>query len=199
MLSNFQLMNLAEKMNMPIGRICFKNELIDEPLKYNIGYIINSQDDKDEDTGEENVGAHWTALYVAKSKDGRVEPLYFDSYGIAPAEDVKKFVAPHGLPHSKKDVQSLMADCCGFYALAFLYFVSVSNFRSGHLYQDGETFLDLFDDLNVSKDFKKNEWVLSQFFQAKDPKLRKQIDVFGEGKLMEENGEHIPIPTAMRY
>jgi hypothetical protein len=202
MLSNFQIMNLAEKMNMPIERICFKNALSEEPLKYNIGYIINSQDDKDEETGKDNVGSHWTALYVAKTKDGRVEPLYFDSYGIAPAEDIKKFVAPHYLPYLTKDVQSLMADCCGFYALAFIYFVSVSHFRSGNLYQDGETFIDLFDDLNKSTDWKKNEWILSQFFQAKDPKLRKEIDVFGEGKLLEEqneNVERIPILSAMRY
>jgi hypothetical protein len=184
-------MNLAEKMNMPIERICFKNALSEEPLKYNIGYIINSQDDKDEETGKDNVGSHWTALYVAKTKDGRIEPLYFDSYGIAPAEDIKKFVAPHYLSYLTKDVQSLMADCCGFYALAFIYFVSVSHFRTGNLYQDGETFIDLFDDLNKSTDWKKNEWILSQFFQAKDPKLRKEIDVFGQGKLAEEQNENV--------
>jgi hypothetical protein len=35
----------------------------------------------------------------------------------------------------------------------------------------------MFDDLNKSVDFKKNEYILKHFFQPKDPKLRKEIDV----------------------
>lgn len=187
MLSNFELAKLAQKMRLPLERICFKNELSYEPLKYNVGYIINSQNDVDEDTGEDNVGAHWTALYVAKTKDGRIEPLFFDSFGAPPAEEIKKYVAPHYLPYFTKDIQSLMADCCGFYCLAYLYFISVSTIgRTGHLYQDGETFIDLFEDLNKSNEWKKNEWILSQFFQAKEEKHRKEIDVFCEDKQSQE-------------
>jgi hypothetical protein len=37
--------------------------------------------------------------------------------------------------------------------------------------------MDFFDDLNVEVDFKKNEFILKQFFQSADPALRKQIDV----------------------
>ena len=202
MLSNFELINLASKMNMPLERICFKNELKHEPLKYNVGYIINSQDDTDEDTGEDNVGSHWTALYIAKLKDGRIQPLFFDSFGAPPAEDIKKYVAPHYLPHLTKDIQSLMSDVCGFYCLAFLYFVSVSHYRTGNLYQDAETFIDLFDDLNKSNDWKKNEWILQQFFQAKDPRLRREIDVLCEDKSSQENRnnmESIPCETTYRY
>ena len=192
MLSNFEIANLAEKMKLPLERICFKNELLEEPLKYNTGYIINSQDDVCDDTGEENGGMHWVALYVAKKKDGRIEPLYFDSFGMPPSEDVKKFVKPHYLPYFTKDIQSLMADCCGFYALAFLYFISCSPIgRTGHLYQDGETFIDLFDDLNKSNDWKKNEWILSQFFQAKDPAHRREINVFAEDKQSQENSKNM--------
>jgi len=202
MLTNFELINLASKMNMPLERICFKNELKHEPLKYNVGYIINSQDDTDEDTGEENVGSHWTALYVAKTNDGKVQPIFFDSFGMPPAEDIKKYVAPHYLPYLTKDIQSLMSDVCGFYCLAFLYFVSVSQYRTGHLYQDADTFIELFDDLNKSHDWKKNEWILQQFFQAKDPRLRREINVFCEDKQSQEkrqNEEQIPIEVAYRY
>jgi len=202
MLSNFEIINLASKMNMPLERICFKNELKQEPLKYNVGYIINSQDDTDEDTGEDNVGSHWTALYIAKLKDGRIQPLFFDSFGAPPAEDIKKYVAPHYIPHLTKDIQSLMSDVCGFYCLAFLYFISVSHYRTGNLYQDAETFIDLFDDLNKSNDWKKNEWILQQFFQAKDPRLRREIDVLCEDKASQENRnnvECIPCETTYRY
>jgi hypothetical protein len=34
----------------------------------------------------------------------------------------------------------------------------------------------MFDDLNKSVDFKKNEYILLHFFRSKDPKLRKEID-----------------------
>ncbi len=201
MLTNFELINLASKMNMPLERICFKNELKEEPLKYNVGYIINSEDDVCEDTGEENMGAHWTCLYVAKTKDGKIQPIYLDSFGAPPAEDVKKYVAPHYLPYLTKDIQSLMSSVCGFYCLAFLYFISVSQYRTGNLYQDCETFIDLFDDLNKSNDWKKNEWILQQFFQAKDPRLRREINVLMEDKASQENRdmESIPVETIYRY
>jgi hypothetical protein len=198
MLTNYQIENLAKKMNMPLERVCFKNELAEEKLKYNIGYILNSQDDVDEDTGKENDGAHWCALYVQKTADGKINPFYFDSFGIPPSEDVKKYLKPHYVPYSTKDIQSILADFCGFACLAFLYFVSTSHLRSGHLYKDCETFLDLFDDLNTSHDFKKNEWILSQFFQAKDPLMRKEIDVFCDAKT-EQDPNIISTPVECKY
>jgi hypothetical protein len=197
MLTNFQIETLAKKMNMPLERVCFKNELSEDPLKYNVGYVINSQDDVDEDTGAENEGAHWVTLYVQKTADGKINPFYFDSFGIPPSEDVKKYVK-HYVPYSTKDIQSIMADCCGFFCLAFLYFVSTSQFKSGHLYKDCETFLDLFDDLNTSKDFKKNEYILSQFFQAKDPAKRKEIDVFKYVEI-KQDPNMISMPIECKY
>ena len=46
--------------------------------------------------------------------------------------------------------------------------------------EDQDTFLDTeikFVDLNKSTDFQQNEWILKHFFQAKDPNLRKEIDL----------------------
>ncbi len=54
MLTNFQIETLTEKMNMPLERVCFKNELGEKWLKYNVAYVINSQDNLDEDTGKDN-------------------------------------------------------------------------------------------------------------------------------------------------
>ena len=45
------------------------------------------------------------------------------------------------------------------------------------MYQDVSTFLDLFDDLNESVDWKKNEYILKHFFQSSDPKRRRPIEV----------------------
>jgi len=35
----------------------------------------------------------------------------------------------------------------------------------------------MFDDLNEKVDWKKNEYILKHFFQPKDPRLRREIDV----------------------
>jgi hypothetical protein len=37
--------------------------------------------------------------------------------------------------------------------------------------------MEMFDDLNKSIDFKKNEYILKHFFRSEDPSLRKEIDV----------------------
>ena len=163
MLTNFQLIDLAKAMKYPLERVCFKTELCEQKLKYNRAYIINIQDETNETTGEDNDGTHWTALYVEKHADGKVHPFYFDSYGVAPPEEVKQFVGCY-VPYSTKDIQSICADVCGFYATAFCFFVSASKFRTHNIYQDAETFLELFKDLNISHDFKQNEWMLQQFF-----------------------------------
>jgi len=81
------------------------------------------------------------------------------------------------MPYQKKDLQSIVAEVCGYYCLALLHFVNASPARSGHLYSDCEFFIDLFEDLNESKDHLKNEWILRQFFQAEDPKKRSIIEV----------------------
>jgi hypothetical protein len=49
----------------------------------------------------------------------------------------------------------------------------------------------MFDDLNKSNDWKKNEWILSQFFQAKDPAHRREINVFAEDKQSQENSKNM--------
>jgi hypothetical protein len=166
-LTNFQLIDLAKALKYNLERVCFKTELCEQKLKYNVGYIINIQDEIDKTTGEDNMGSHWVALYVEKHKNGKVHPFYCDSYGAPPPEEVKSFVGSY-VPYSTKDIQSICADVCGFYATSFLFFVSSSKFRTHNIYQDAETYLELFKDLNLSHDFKQNEWMLQCFFSDKD-------------------------------
>ena len=75
------------------------------------------------------------------------------------------------------DVQSLMNNACGFYCLAMGHFINASKYRSQNLHDDVQTFMEMFDDLNKSVDFKKNEYVLKHFFRSEEPSLRKEIDV----------------------
>ena len=180
-LTDSQIKDLAKKMSIPLGGVFFKDEL--PKLEFNKFYMINLEDSVDED-GNENTGTHWTCLQIMKYPKGQIEKIYFDPYGAPPPEDVKKAVeeasGSKGLPYTDKDVQSLMNNACGWYCLAFGHFINSSQYRSGMMLLDASTFLEMFDDLNKSVDFKKNEYILKHFFRSEDPSLRKDIDVIIE-------------------
>jgi len=178
MLTDIQIKDLAEKLSIPLEAVCFKSNLKHMKLKYNRSYIINLEDEIDKD-GDRNDGTHWTCFQVDEYKNGKKMACYFDSYGVAPPTDVIDFVGEE-IPFNKKNIQSLMNNACGWYCLAYLHFINAFPQRSGDLYDDTEGFLSLFDDLNTSCDFKKNEFILKHFFQASDPSLRKPITVEGQ-------------------
>lgn len=179
MLTDSQIKTLAKKMSVPLADVCFKDEL-PRKLEYNKSYIVNMENSLN-DEGKENEGTHWVFLQVNKYPDGKIEPFYCDSYGVAPPEEIKKFIKDNTgkyLPYNTKDVQSLMNNACGYYCLAIAHFINAFPYRSKDLYRDVETFLDLFDDLNKSVDWKKNEYILQQFFMSPD-KSRK-VDVLAD-------------------
>jgi len=197
MLTDTQLQVLCRKMSIPLAGIYFKDEL-PRKMEYNKAYIINIQDSHDGE-GLENSGSHWTCLYSTKYPNGSIEPIYFDSYGAPPPEDVKKFVkntCNKYLPYTTKDVQSLMSSVCGWYCCAFLYAVSNPEMKCGDLYQDVDTFLALFEDLTKSSDFKKNEYMLKMFFRSSDPSKRHPIDL--DIKEQEDNPNILKIPVDMK-
>ena len=178
-LTDTQITNLCKRMNIPLAEIVFKDEL-QAPLEYNKAYFVNLEDSHNED-GSENDGTHWTFLQLVKHPNGKIEKIYFDPYGAPPSENIKKAVKEttktNGLPFTEKDIQSLMNNACGFYCLALGHFINASKFRTGSLHDDVGTFLEFFEDLNKSCDFKKNEYILKHFFRSEDPSLRKEIDV----------------------
>lgn len=178
MLTDRQLTELCSKMNVPLETICFKDELPNK-IAYNKSYIINLENSLDEE-GNENSGSHWTCLQVNKYPDGRIEPIFFDPYGQPPSENIKKFVLDtcgKKLPYNTKDIQSLMNNACGWFCCAFLHYINAWEQRTKDLYDDVACFLEYFDDLNKSVDWKKNEYVLKMFFQSSNSKLRKEIEV----------------------
>jgi hypothetical protein len=178
-LTDVELTDLAKRMRIPLAGILFKDEL-KAPLEYNKAYIVNLQDSTDED-GNENSGTHWTYLQLVKYPKGVIERIYFDPYGAPPSENIKKAVEEttkmKGLPYTDRDIQSLMNNACGWYCMAFGHFINASSYRSGRLYEDVNTFLTMFEDLNVSVDFKKNEYILKHFFRSETPSLRNEISV----------------------
>lgn len=185
MLTDVQIEDLGKRMDTPIAFIGFKDELMTTKLVFNKGYIINLEDSTSQD-GKQNEGTHWTALYVAKYKNGLIQAQFFDPFGAPASECIKSFIkrwTPKGtlLKHTTSDIQSLMANCCGWYSIAWCYFISSTSFkhRPPHctLFELTDKFIALFDDLNVSADYKKNEYILARFFQSSDPKMRRAIDV----------------------
>lgn len=182
MLTNDQVEELAERMNVPLVFCGFKSDL-PKKIQSNKGYIINLDNEYDTE-GKRNGGTHWTCFYVAEYPNGKVESIYFDSYGAPPPEIVKiRLRRSFGItyvPYTKKNIQSLMNSACGWFCLAFLHFVSVSEYRTKSLYDDVCLFLELFYDLDKTIDVKYNEYVLKLFFQSKDESKRRPIELFNE-------------------
>lgn len=178
MLTDTQIWDLAERMKVPLVFCDFKDRLAKKKLQYNKSYIINMENELDED-GHKNEGSHYTCFQVNKYPNGKKEGIYFDSFGQPPPQIVETFTGMK-LPYQTKDIQSLMNSACGWYCLAFLHFINASEYRSKHLYTDCEDFTDLFDDLNKTNNHLKNEYVLKHFFRSEDPAKRKPVEV-GEG------------------
>jgi len=177
MLSDLQIRDLATKMAIPLVFCSFKDNLSEETLDYNKGYIINMESTVDPESGKSNEGSHYTCFFVRRYPSGEKQGIYFDSFGIAPPQEVIQFCPGIKMHHSTKDIQSICSDMCGWYCLAFLYWVSVYPGRTGHLFADAEGFTDLFDDMNTSIDHKKNEYILKHFFRSDDPAKRTPIEV----------------------
>ena len=57
-----------------------------------------------------------------------------------------------------------------FLLSCFHLLLSVSKFRTGNIIHDGSIFLDLFEDLDLTDDVYKNEFILSLFFTNKKSK-----------------------------
>jgi hypothetical protein len=181
MLTDTQIVDLAKRMNIPLGGVEFK-DLLPSKLTCNKVYIVNLED-SEKDNGDENNGTHWTLAYIKETPKGQLEPIYFDPYGCPPPEVLKKNIEKQTnkkCPYTTKDIQSLMNNACGFYCLAMGHFITASKYRTNNLYEDVDTFMDMFDDLNKSIDWKKNEYILKMFFQSEDPTQRKPIDVHSQ-------------------
>jgi hypothetical protein len=208
MLTDIQVSDLAKRMSVPLAGCFFKDEL--PKMEYNKVYIINLQDSESDD-GDQNSGTHWTMGYIRETPKGNKQPIYFDPYGCPPPENVKLLIEKQcnmKCPYTTKDIQSLMNNACGFYCLAMAHFICASKYRSNDLYTDVDQFVDMFDDLNHSIDWKKNEYILKMFFQSEDPSKRKEIDVLSQDhsfydKILDEdekgNPDLMKLPVGVNY
>jgi len=111
--SDSDLWHLADRINLPLQWIGFKNELPTHALG---NYIVNLASSTD-GTG----GTHWCAIRLEKG-----QALYFDPFGIAPPKDVLKWLFRWVGPNHKKiiinqtDIQNLISNWCGQYCILCL-------------------------------------------------------------------------------
>ena len=181
MLTNTQIFSIAEKMNMKdkIVDCLYKDKLSDINFEEDKAYIINLQDSptKDEDLN----GTHFTLLYSQTfTKDDVIEYVYFDPTGIPPPQEVLQFVGKSQIPYTIKNIQGKYNQSCGWYCLAFLYYLTTFPLRTTYLYTDVENFLSLFEDnLDEKIDLMKNELVLQSFFKETPitEELKGEVDV----------------------
>ena len=168
MLSNFDIDELVKKMAIPNFKGCFYEDTL-KKIEPSCSYIINLNSEFNE-KNERNAGSHWVALITDDMKRG----LYFDSYGEKEPNEIRNLLKSnqYKIAHTSKNIQSLMSNLCGFFCLAFIYFLSVSKYRTKNIINDASIFLDLFEDLDLISDIYKNEFILSLFFtDAKSKKL----------------------------
>lgn len=200
MLTDYQIEQLCKKMSIPLEEIIFKDE-VPKKFKFNKSYIINLDDEYDE-AGNLQSGSHWVGLQINKYPNDTIKALYFDSYGMPPPKDIikcyKRTTNKDHLPYNTKDIQSLMANSCGWFVCAWLHFINNFSHRERDLYLDSENFLEFFDDLNKSQDFKKNEYILKMFFQSKDPSKRKEIEIIADPETIDTDTNGYT-PDMMKY
>ena len=151
-LTNFDLEEIADKIGINLVGVYNKDNL---PKRRIVGsYVINLSDSRDGE-GNQLPGSHWVGLKIYP--DG--EAIYFDSFGIAPPESVKKFSGIKNLPYNNKMIQNIKTTICGYYAIAFLNYMKRP---SEDIYKQFNNFLDMFSD-NVLKNRKILERYLKPF------------------------------------
>lgn len=192
MLSNEQIEEVSPRMNIPLVYCGFKDKL-PRVIEANKSYVINLQNALSDD-GTQNEGSHWTCFQVGETPNGKRAAFYFDSYGVGEPQVVKQRIhstfGPIKIYQNKKDVQSLMMDCCGYYCLAFLHYINDPRFKTGNIKSCADNFLDMFVNLEKCADYKMNEHILRHFFLAKDESLRKPINVFLDtDEIIKSNGQ----------
>jgi hypothetical protein len=118
MLSNHDIDELVEKLNIPNFRGCFYKDKL-KLIQPNSSYIINLNNEHDE-KGNRNTGSHWCCLVTDDMKQG----IYFDSYGEKEPNEIRNLLKcnQYKIGQTSKNIQSLMGNLCGFFCLSFIYF-----------------------------------------------------------------------------
>ena len=148
-LSNIDILNLANRLNLPLVGVNLKDQLPKRKIK---GLIVVNLGDAS--TG----GSHWTCF---STKDKNV--FYYDSFGMPPPQEVDEYIkATTGKKRytiNKIQTQSLNGTYCGWFAIACLYCMM-------HTKGSVAKRMDAFNDWLNSEDLNDNYYKLLNFFNG---------------------------------
>jgi hypothetical protein len=118
--SNTQLILMAQRVGIPLKKICFKDQLFD--MKAVPGaYILNLQNERDYSPMKPS---HWVGMFLPSSKKAA---YYFDSYGQPFPEIVAHFAKKNGyreVVYSREEIQPISSNYCGQFVIDWLYFMT---------------------------------------------------------------------------
>lgn len=148
MLNDQQIMDFFKDTDLPLVDVVCKDQL---PNKRYIGdYVVNMEDEKDGN------GTHWVFCKISEGKPA----IYFDSFGVYPPEDVKKFLKPLKIMYNDRQIQNINSDMCGYYCSALAYFLKYDANPKKILEDNFFDFLNMFSD-----DTKKNDKILREYLK----------------------------------
>lgn len=146
MLSNFDIENIAETMDIDLIGVFSKDRL---PNDKKAGcYIVNLQD---YDAGG---GTHWVSFKIFEN--GKV--CFFDSFGIKPAKDIEEYLKIFKpIAINTRQIQDIKSDKCGYFCLCFCYFFKDFNSKTNDVFDAYDDFLNMF-----SKNLKQNDKIVME-------------------------------------
>ena len=114
-LTNFDIIDLCKNLNINLIQCCPKNALIGKPQ--NGAYIVNLNN-----VGES--GSHWVCFFIRNK-----HCVYFDSFGCICPPAVSQFLMKSKIKtiYNVSDVQNINDSHCGYYCVAFYYFITCHN------------------------------------------------------------------------
>jgi hypothetical protein len=165
MLSNFDIENIADKLDLPIIGVFNKDTL---PREREIGsYFINMENS---DAGD---GTHWVycKIFCDDERNGKnnnnnlvCRALYFDSFGVDMPKEIEEFLRPFKpIPFNNRQIQNINGTQCGWYCLCCDW-VLEHNQHSNSYIDDYNKFLNFWSD-----DKTKNLKILKEIL-SKSPK-----------------------------
>ena len=158
--SDKELKKIAYKLKIPLVDVVFKDQMpaisfIDRNINPNkkMAFIINLNDAINSN-GNLNAGSHWVALWINKALQGKAV-IYFDSFAVGPSIETVSFLKKLKIKRieiTNQQIQNPNSGYCGWYCIAFLYFMN-----KGYSLK---SFLDMFDEdveknLNILKKIMK--------------------------------------------
>lgn len=138
MLTNFDLEDMAEQMNLDLIGVFSKDMLPKERVAGS--YIVNLQDYDDGD------GTHWVSFKIFDN----AKCCYFDPFGMPMPLDVNKFLMKFKpVAVNNRIIQDIKSDKCGYFCIAFINYFNNFDTKKNDVFEAFDDFLNCFS--NKSK------------------------------------------------